>query len=236
MKDILITTPLFENQDISVVHNGVELDKFAPIPPDQAVRKEFGIASGEVVVGIVGRLDWDKGHEYLFEAAAPLIKGEFPNMKILVVGAGKKQGELEQLCERLQISQNVIFAGGRSDIREVISIFDIGVHPSIGVDTSSYAMKEMMTMEKPVVCSSYGGLPEIADDGVTGFVVPPRDSDLLRDRIAQLCRSEELREKFGKAGREKVLKEFSAATSVQKTLEVYEHAIEDFDKEEGKTE
>lgn len=231
VKDLLSTTPLFENQEIAVVHNGVEPDKFAPIPPDQAVRKEFGIAPGEVVVGIVGRLDWDKGHKYLFEAAAPLIMGEFPNMKILVVGVGKKQSELGRLCERLQISRNVIFAGGRSDIKEVISVFDIGVHPSIGVDTSSYAMKEMMAMEKPLICSSYGGLAEIADDGVTAFVVPPKDSDLLRDRIARLCRSEELREKFGRAGREKILREFSAASSVQKTLEVYEHTIERLNEE-----
>jgi glycosyltransferase involved in cell wall biosynthesis len=236
VKDILSTTPLFKNQDISVVHNGVELERFAPIPPDQSVRKEFGIEPGEVVVGIVGRLDWDKGHKYLFEAAAPLIKGEFPNMKILVVGSGQKQSELDRLRERLQISRNVIFAGGRSDIKEVISIFDIGVHPSIGVDTSSYAMKEMMAMEIPLVYSSYGGLTEIGDDGVTGFVVPPEDSDLLRDQIARLCRSGELREKFGKAGREKVLKEFSAASSVQKTLEVYEHTIERFNKGAGSRE
>ncbi len=234
VKDMLATTPLFENQEIPVVHNGIELDKFTPVPPDEAVREEFGIAPEEIVIGIVGRLDWDKGHKYLFEAAAPLIKGEFPNIRILVVGSGKKWSELDQLCERLQISQNVNFAKNRSDIKEVISVFDIGVHPSIGVDTSSYAMKEMMAMEKPLVCSSYGGLTEIADDEVTGFIVPPKDSDLLRDRIARLCRSQELREKFGKAGREKVRREFSATSSVQKTLEVYEHAIERCRRRKGK--
>jgi glycosyltransferase involved in cell wall biosynthesis len=111
-------------------------------------------------------------------------------------------------------------------MREVISVFDIGVHPSIGVDTPSYAMKEMMAVEKPIVCSSYGGLKEIAEDGPTGIVVPPRDSNGLRDRIAKLCGSKELREKMGREGRKKVEREFTSTLSAQRTLEVYKRAIE----------
>lgn len=230
VKEMLEESPVFEKREISVIHNGVDTDKFAPIPPDPELRKELGISETDIVIGLVGRLDWDKGHKYLFEAAAPLINGKFANIKIIAVGFGKELERLKQFCEQLRISRNVVFAGQRNDIREIISIFDIGVQPSIAVDTSSYSMKEIMAMQKPVVCSSYGGLKEIAEDGVTGYIVPPRDSDSLRERIAELCRSREMREQMGKAGRRRVEQEFSAKISVQKTLEVYRRTIEGFRK------
>jgi glycosyltransferase involved in cell wall biosynthesis len=165
----------------------------------------------------------------LFEAVAPLIKNEFPNLRVVAVGFGRRRKKLEQMCEELNISRNVFFSGRRNDVREIISILDMGVQPSIGIDTSSYAIKEMMAMEKPLVCSSYGGLKEINEDGVTGFVVPPKDSDALRERIADLCRSKELRERMGKAARKRVEQEFTVQISVEETLKIYQRAIENFD-------
>lgn len=226
VKEMLSESPVFENHGIDVIHNGIELEKFAPRAPDEAVREEFGIAPEEIVIGIVGRLEWDKGHKYLFEAVAPLIKGEFGNIKVLVVGFGEGYEKLLDMCRELDIAHRVVFAGRRADMREVISLFDIGAHPSIGVDTSSFAMKEMMAMEKPIVSSSYGGLKEIAEEGVTGFVVPTHDSAALRQRIVDLYHSGELRAKMGAAARKKVEREFTAEISARKTLAVYESAIE----------
>lgn len=230
VKDMYADSPVFKNCEITVIHHGVELERFAPQPSDEKMRKELGLSADNIVIGILGRLEWDKGHKYLFEAIAPLIKEEYPNIKVLVIGFGEEDKNLRRLCERLDISRNVVFLGWRSDVREVISLFDIGAHPSIGVDTSSYAMKEMMAMEKPIVCSSYGGLKEIADDELTGYVVPPRDSDALQDRILDLCRSRELREKMGKEGRKKVEREFTSTISVERTLETYTHTIAKFEK------
>ncbi len=230
VKEMLGESPVFNGGEIAVIHNGIDIEKFTPSPPLAAVRDELGLSADDIIVGMVGRLDWDKGHKYLFDAVAPLVHGEFPQLKIVVVGFGKKHGELLALCRRLDISQNVKFLGPRTDIAQVVSVFDIGAHPSIGIDTSSFAIKEMMAMEKPVVCSTYGGLTEIADDGVTGFLVPPRDSARLRERIVELCRSPELRRHLGKAAREKVEREFTSTVSVQRTLEVYEKTIERFGK------
>jgi len=230
VKEMLSDSRVFKNHEIYVIHNGVELEKFSPVAPNAGILEEFGIPPEALVIGIIGRLDWDKGHKHLFEAVAPLIKNEFPNLMVVAVGFGRKRKKLEQMCERLSISRNVIFAGRRNDVREIISILDMGVQPSIGIDTSSYAIKEMMAMEKPLICSSYGGLKEINEDGVTGFVVPPEDSDSLRERIAELCRSKELRERMGKAARKKVEQEFTSQISVMETLKIYQRAIEKFDK------
>ncbi|MBI4831262.1 MAG: glycosyltransferase family 4 protein [Candidatus Lindowbacteria bacterium] len=221
VKEMLAESPVLKNSEMAVIHNGIEIEKFSPMPQDKRVRAELNIPPDDLVVGIVGRLAWDKGHKYLFEAVLPLIRGEFPDIKVVVVGFGKDHAKLARLCEMMGIAQHVVFTGVRNDIREVISIFDIGVQPSIGIDTSSYSMKEIMAMEKPVVCSSYGGLKEIAEDGVTGYIVPPRDSEALSKRLIDLCRSRELRERMGKAGRERVEQEFTSQVSVRRTLEVY---------------
>jgi len=233
VKEMLSNSPVFQNHDISVIHNGVELATFSPTEPNAGILEEFGIPPDALVIGIIGRLDWDKGHKYLFEAVAPLIKHEFPNLRVIAVGFGKRRKKLEQMCEQLGISRNVIFAGGRNDVREIISVLDVGVQPSIGIDTSSYAIKEIMAMGKPLVCSSYGGLKEINEDGATGFVVPPRDSDSLRLRIAELCRSKELRERMGKAARKKVEQAFTSDISVMQTLKVYRRAIENQETQPG---
>ncbi len=226
LKEMLSESPVFRNHEMDVIHNGIELSEFTPGPPAVRVLEEFGVSADDFVIGIVGRLDWDKGHKYLFEAAAPLINGEFGNITIMVVGFGPERGNLERLCQTLGISHRVVFTGARNDMREVMSVFDIGVHPSIGVDTSSYAMKEMMAMEKPIVCSSYGGLKEITDDGLTGIVVPPRDSEAIREGIIRLYRSEEMRRKMGEAARKKVENEFTAEAFARTTLRVYESIIE----------
>jgi glycosyltransferase involved in cell wall biosynthesis len=230
VKDMYADSSVFKNCPIAVIHQGVELQEFSPTAPNENVRRELGVSEDDLVIGIVGRLDWDKGHKYLFEAVAPLIHGEFPNLKVVAVGFGKEHKNLRALCEKLNIAGSVIFLGQRTDVQEVISVFDLAAHPSIGVDTSSYAMKEMMAMEKPIVSSSYGGLKEIAEDGVTGYVIPPRNSNVLRYRIAELCRSRDLRERMGKAARKKVEREFTATVSVEKTLQVYEQTIENFGK------
>lgn len=230
VKDMLSESPIFDGRNVAVIHNGIELERFNPMPPNPAVRTQLELSPDDIVVGIIGRLDWDKGHKYLFEAAAPMIHGEFPQLKIVVVGFGKKHHNLIRLCERLNISRNVKFLGVRHDIREVISVFDIGAHPSVGIDTSSYAVKEMMAMEKPVVLSTYGGLREIAEDGVSGFYVLPRDSQALRERLTDLCRSRGLRQSMGKAARQRVEREFTSIGSVRKTLEIYEETIERFRK------
>ncbi|RJP24577.1 MAG: glycosyltransferase family 1 protein [Candidatus Abyssobacteria bacterium SURF_5] len=233
VKEMLLQSPVFNGTDIDVIHNGVELEAFRPMPPDRRIVDEFQITPADFVIGIVGRLDWDKGHKYLFEAAAPLIKGEYKNVRILAVGFGRERENLEEMCRQLGIAHRVNFLGHRLDMRELISVFDIGVHPSIGIDTSSYAVKEMMAMEKPVVCSSYGGLKEIVEDGTTGYLVPPHDSAALRAGIKRMLDSKELRESMGRAARRRVEREFSAEVFARKTLRVYENALESVRKPLG---
>ena len=228
VKEMYAESSVFDGCEISGIHHGVEIENFFPSPPDPGVQKEFGILAGDFVIGMVGRLEWDKGHKYLFEAVAPLITGDFGNIKIIVVGFGPDRKKLQDMCLQLGIDHRVAFAGRRADMKEIISVFDIGAHPSIGVDTSSFAMKEMMAMEKPIVSSSYGGLKEIAEEGMTGYVVPPHDSDALRNRIVDLYHSRESRRKMGEAARKRVEREFTAEICARRTLAVYESTMQWF--------
>lgn len=222
----LAEQPTFNADRLRSIHNGVEADLYKPDPEQRkAARAEFGYDDGHVVLGIAARLVTDKGHEFLFRAAAQ-VKGKWPQMRILVLGEGEREAELRELVQSLGLAECVTFAGFRDDMARCTQAFDIGVQPSIGCDTSSFSLKEQMAEEKPVIASDYGGLAEIVDDGVEGLVAPAGMVEPLAESIDRLIADSELRLRMGKAGRQRVLREFSVQVFAQKTVETYRHALE----------
>lgn len=208
------------------IHNGVDADEFAPDPVLRAeARAEFGYTDGELVCGIAARLVPAKGHAFLFRAAA-LLKDEFPQLRLLVLGRGDLEPELVALTQELGIAGMVTFTGFRDDMARCTQAFDIGVQPSIDCDTSSFSLKEQMAEEKPVVCSDYGGLTEILTNEVEGFIVPTGTVEPLAGAMKTLLENAELRQRMGSAGRWRVLKDFTLEVFAQRTAEAYYQALE----------
>ena len=216
----------FDAARMTAIHNGVDADQFRP---DAAVREraraELGYAPDDFVCGIAARLVEAKGHEFLFRAAA-LLRPEFPNLRLLVIGEGEKELALRQLAKRLDIDEAVKFAGFKDNVAFYVQAFDIGVQPSIDCDTSSFSLKEQMAAEKPVIASDYGGLTEIIDDGVEGRIVPARSVEPLAEAIRALLQNPERCVAMGKAGRQRVLREFTVQAFAARTAEAYYRAIE----------
>ncbi|HQH50791.1 MAG TPA: glycosyltransferase family 4 protein [Candidatus Hydrogenedentes bacterium] len=216
----------FDPARMCSIHNGVDSEEFKPDASQRAeARAEFGYRDDELVCGIAARLVPAKGHEFLFRAAA-WLKGEFPNLRLLVLGQGDLEQELVRLAEELGIAGIVRFAGFRGDMARSTQAFDIGVQPSIDCDTSSFSLKEQMAEEKPVVCSDYGGLTEILTDGVEGFIVPAGTVEPLAEAIRTLLANPELRRKMGAAGRQRILKDFTLEVFARRTAEAYCRALE----------
>ena len=206
------------------IHNGVDATAFAPDVSLRAeARAEFGYADEDIVCGIVARLVPAKGHTYLFQAAAGL-KERHPNLRILVLGQGKDEGKLKGECGALGIDAITRFAGFRDDMTRCVNAIDVGVQPSVDCDTSSFSLKELMAAEKPVVASDYGGLAEIVEEGVEGFVVPTGTVEPLAHALGRLAESEDMRRAMGEAGRRRVLREFTVEIFGERTAEVYVRA------------
>ena len=216
----------FDPSRLCSIHNGVDASDYAPDSDARArARAEFGYAPDDVVVGIAARLVKAKGHEFLFRTLA-ILHRDFPVLRCLVLGQGELEASLKTMAAELGIAPAVRFAGFRDDMAICTQAFDIGVQPSIDCDTSSFSLKEQMACEKPVIASDYGGLVEIVDDGIEGLVVAQGTVEPLANAIRRLASDKGLRERMGKAGRVRVLREFTLGVFASRTVEAYRRALE----------
>jgi glycosyltransferase involved in cell wall biosynthesis len=166
-----------------------------------------------------------KGHEYLIEAVYRIAE-EAPDARCLIVGTGDdRYGEmLARLTREKGLDGIVIFAGFQPDVSPYLAAFDLFVLPSV-MEGFGIVLIEAMAMAKPVVATSVGGIPEVIDDGVTGFLVPPRDPESLVRKIRFLLAHPEVRAKMGEAGRLRVLARFSTERMIGELQRLYGELI-----------
>jgi len=218
-KDTLVNASAWLEPDkISVIYNGVRVDEYGSCKKaDEAqLRREFHLPESVPVVGMIGELNERKGHLYLFRAAEKILK-KHPGVHFLIVGEGDAEEELKGMVRSLGLSGRVRFSGFREDIPDLLNVVDVVVLPSLNEGIPNILM-EAMAAGRAVVASSVSGTPELVVDGVTGFLVPPRDSDALVQKISCLMDSEPLRGKMGKEGRERILEKFT----FERMLDEYE--------------
>ena len=190
------------------------LDMIGARNPD-LVRKELGLPPSAKIILTVSRLVEEKGHRYLVDAAKKVLE-EFPDAYFVIVGWGPLENSLKSQVKSLGLHERV-FLPGRMDIRDVLPLADIYAEPAVMTDLP-IAIMEAMRLAKPIVASTIGEIPVFVQDGKTGFLVNPKDSDSLAKKITQLLKDRVLRQKFGK----------TAEQTVQRySLEEYEKNFED---------
>jgi len=164
-----------------------------------AAKKGASVGNGPVI-GVVGRLRWEKGQSVLIRAMPGIIK-TFPSTMLMIVGDGPDRAVLESLCLELGISGRVIWVGQKSheETIRLFAIMDVVVVPSL-FEGFGLAAAEAMAAAKPVVASNVDGLCEIIDDGETGILVLARNSELLSSAIITLLERPELAKTWGEKG------------------------------------
>lgn len=198
--------------DPTIVYTG------APISPKVASIKRS--VPDTIVIGTAGRLVPLKGVAYLLRAVAAL-RSEFPSLRVEIAGSGPLQGDLELEANQLGVREHVRFLGWRRDIGPVLRNWDIFVMPSLD-EGFGLAVLDAMVEGLPVVGTSVGGIPELIEDGRTGFLVPPRDPAALAQRLRCLISEPERRRAQGAAGRERARSQFSAAQMVAQIRAIYD--------------
>lgn len=209
------------------IYAPVDIDQFDPtqIDPDEpSLRSELGLGSDAPIVGTVGNLNPIKGHKYLLRAIAKLINND-QEIAVPIIGAklDSQKKYFEELCElrsKLNLEDTVEFVGFRSDIPELLSLFDVFVLPSIA-EACPIVVLEAMAMECPVVATDVGGVPEEIPDSDHGWVVPRKNSDALAQAIAEaLDDPKECRRRATNA-RERVESMFSLEACVDRHEDLY---------------
>ncbi len=184
----------------SVVHSGINLDRFPNLPVDHAViKRRLGIPEDNLVVGTVGRLTHVKGHGYLIEAAEKIMDAR-PDTTFVFLGDGELSDELKNMTSMLGIEENVKFLGWRPDVAEVMSTFDLFVLPSLN-EGMGRVLVEAMVLGKPIVASNVGGIPDLVVHGENGYLFPVGNVETLAARINELLDDPIKREEMGNRGR-----------------------------------
>jgi len=214
--------------DITVVPNGVDLDRFSPHRSSQgtaALRAALGIPPGAFLIGVVARLEPEKGHRYLL-GAMPAIVNAVPDAWLLLVGEGSQTDALRAQAGSLplQARERVVIAGFQTDVESVTQALDVAVMPSLR-EAQGLALLEAMAARRPVVASAVGGIPETIRDGVDGLLVPPADPQALAAAVVRLAADRRLRDRLAASGRRRVEDRFSVAASVRQVEAIYEEEL-----------
>jgi glycosyltransferase involved in cell wall biosynthesis len=211
---------------IQVLGNGVDLARFdrKRIDPDRVamLRDEMGAAPGDLIVGVVGRLVWEKGLREVF-AAARSLADTAPHVRIVVIGPldpDKSDAVSPADVDRLVAMGNVAFLGMRDDIDDIYAALDLYVLASYREGFPRSAM-EAAAMGVPVIATDIRGCRQVVDDGITGRLVPVRDAASLAQAIAELAADGERRAAMGVASRAKAEREFDQQRIIDITLDTY---------------
>jgi glycosyltransferase involved in cell wall biosynthesis len=198
---------------VEVVYNGLPEQAFAPVPP--AV-----VETANPVVLCVANLKRYKGHSYLLEAVCRLQANGYP-CTLLLAGEGPERQPLERQAARLRI--DVRFLGTCQDVRPLFARADVVAHPS-REEGMSNAVMEAMAAGRPIVATSVGGTPELLTG--RGLLVPADDPDALAKAIGRVLADHRLAARLGEAARDWSHEHLSAATMVNRHIQIYSELLE----------
>ncbi|MFZ2197028.1 MAG: glycosyltransferase family 4 protein [Thermodesulfovibrionales bacterium] len=195
-----------------VIYNHVSLNTGPLSAVD--IRTKFGLQAGRPVLGIIGNISRLKGHLVLLQALKELREAGTV-LYCLVVGEtlcvsdDEYRQEVNAFIVANRLSDTIVFTGFRKDSMDLIAGVDVVVHPATLPDSLPTAILEAMVLEKPVIASRIGGIPEIVEDGVSGFLTPPGDSSALAMALSRLLKDDALRVAMGREGKRIVEERFS---------------------------
>jgi glycosyltransferase involved in cell wall biosynthesis len=221
-RDFLVARKGYPADRVAVIPNGRDLSVFAPGRDRDAVRRELGVPGPAPLVGVVGRLEAQKGHADLLEAWPAVVRAH-PAARLLLVGDGSLRGPLAERARARAVGDSVVFAGYRADVPRLLDALDVVVLPSLHEGMPLTAI-EGAAMARPVVATAVDGTPEVVEDGVTGLLVPPRDPPALAAALGALLGDPARARRMGEQARRRALEQFDVARQVERTAAVYRTA------------
>jgi glycosyltransferase involved in cell wall biosynthesis len=239
---------------VSLIYNGVDLQRYVEQDACCTLHEEYGIPAGAPIVGVVARLEPEKGHPTLLEAW-PRVLASVPNAHLLIVGEGSQRESLEAHASVLGLmpkprrrrdvagvvharasrkpteshgefsgGPSLTFTGRRDDVPAVTAALDVAVLPSYR-EAQGLSILEAMALSRPVVASAVGGIPEMVEDGETGLLVIPHHPDMLAGAIVRLLTDHPLADTLARAGHDLVYERFCVEQMVRSIETIYDEAV-----------
>lgn len=218
----MLTDRGFENNRIYTILNGIDFNK----PLKNYTRENFYVKynlplnEDDILVGIAARLTPVKGIGTLLEAARIVVR-ENPRIKFLIGGDGEDYKSLKAQAAQFGLDNNVFFLGWLDDPYELMSIIDISVLTSIS-EGFPYSILEGARFSKATISSRVGGIPDLIESSVNGYLFEPLDYKTLSGHLLELASNDDKRKEFGDKIYKKANEDFSLNAMCRTQLEIYE--------------
>lgn len=232
---VCVSTPIAEqfqsgrdSGKLLVIHNGFPVGEFAGISPERIhqFRARYATPGVKYLIGVVGRIKFQRKGQEVFVRAAHLLSGKYPAARFLCIGSPFPGNEshlssLLSLIRELHLDEYVLYTGDVEDIKAAIAALDVLVLSSAQPEPFAGVVVEAMALSRPVVATRTGGTIEQVVDGVTGYLVNPGDPESMAQGIEKLLESSERRRIFGKNGRVRFVEKFEFESFYQRILDLY---------------
>jgi len=225
VRQALIDNEGLPESRIEVIYNGVDLKALSK-PSSNArarIRTEFGCKATNFVAVLVARLHELKDHQTALRAIDQARKS-IPGLRLLLVGEGDQRAAISQTIRDRRLQGTVTLAGTRKDIADLLAASDVFLMSSIS-EGIPLTVIEAMAAHRPVVATAVGGLPELVEHGVTGFLAPPRDYAALAAALIWLHEDRQLRESMAERAAQQAAEKFSLDGMLNSYRKVYREVL-----------
>ena len=225
MRDDLVELGVAPREKFTVIRLGIELDEriSAPDGARAETRRLLGVPQDAFVVGWIGRMTGVKNTDEVL-AALRMLRDRGVDAYLCMVGDGPDRERLERRAHDLGVVKRCLFLGYQEEVARFYAAFDGMILPSVNEGTPVSAI-ESLAAGRPVVATRVGGVPDVIDDGEDGFLVDPGSTEQLADRLEELARDPELRERMGKRGRARVPARYAVARLVDDMDRLYKSLL-----------
>ena len=224
-----------DDKKITVVHHGVDQDRFIPGVDTKTILAKYPQLKGKKVIFHPARIGLAKGCDFSIKAMN-IVRQKDPNVMLVLAGskniidwAGSQQKDIAYLVDLIKhfgMEDNVLIDMYTLDeVKELYEVSEICLYPSSAPEPFGLTMLEAMAMAKPMIVTNMGGMPEIIKHGINGFVVPVRDFEAMAAKVCQLLEDVKLRERFGYTGRQMVESQYTKEKVTEETLKVYRKVL-----------
>lgn len=212
-------------EKVHTMPTGIDIERFLPCSEKEkeAARAKFGLNPHSKLVGVVAVLRSWKGHSYFLKAAAQLIQKR-DNIDFILAGNGPKRAEIERQIQELKLGERVHLVGHVEQVENIIAALDIVVLPSTAHEGIPQSLLQAMAMQKPVIGTDVGGIPEIVEHERTGLIVSAKNSQALAESIERLLEDQQLANALAYAGCYKIKSHYSIQTMCEKLEKIYASA------------
>lgn len=219
VKNAVVQTIGPVEKHVTVISNGVDVRRYQLGMNRAAVRHSLELDANTCLILVVGTLKEQKGHRYLVDAIAPII-AENPHLHVLFAGDGQLREPLQQQVREAGLEKHIHFLGNRQDVPDLLAASDYFVLPSLW-EGLPMALIEAMASGLPVVATQVSGSQQVVVSGESGILVPPGDSEQLRQAISSLIFDPVQSRAMGQAARERVEDMFGARKQAEEHLQLY---------------